>query len=51
MKANGKKINNTVLVLRHGQMAPNTTVNMFKERNTVKVLSLGLMDQLIMENS
>ena len=51
MKENGKKISNTVRVLKHGPMAPNSKVNMSKERNTEKVLSHGLMDQLIPDNS
>lgn len=51
MKVNGKKINNMDLVLRHGQMVPNTTANMFKARSMVKVLSHGPMDQLITVNS
>jgi hypothetical protein len=51
MKENGKKISNTVWVLRLGQMAPNSKDNMSKERNMVKVHLLGLMDLLTQDNS
>jgi len=51
MKVNGKKINNTVWDLRHGQMVPNSKVNTSKERNTVKEHSHGPMDLLILDNS
>lgn len=51
MKENGKKINNTEWVLKPGPMAPNSKASMFKERSTVKELSLGLMDPLIPDNS
>lgn len=51
MKVNGKRINNMVWVLRHGQMVPSSKDNMFKERSMVKELSLGLMDLPIPDNS
>ena len=33
MKDIGKKINNTVMALKHGRMVQNMKVNMFKVRN------------------
>lgn len=51
MKVNGKKINNMDLVLRHGQMVQNTTVNMFRERSMEKEHSHGLTDQHTMVSS
>ena len=51
MKATGKKINSMDLVLRHGQMVPNTTVNMYRARNMEKGHLPGPTDQLITVNS
>lgn len=51
MKVNGKKISNTEWVLRLGLMAPNSKVNMSKERNMERELLLGQMDLLILDNS
>ena len=51
MRVNGKKINNMDLVLRHGQMVPSTTVNMYRARNMEKVHLHGPTDQPITVNS
>ena len=50
MKENGKKISNTEMDLKPGQMAQNSVDNTSKERNTEKVLSLGLTDLLTLDN-
>lgn len=47
----GKRISNMETVSRHGQMVPSMRANMFKERKTARVDSLGLMAQLITEYS
>ena len=49
-RAIGKKINNTEMDSKPGQMVQDMKVNMFKERNMERVNSLGLMVALIMEN-
>lgn len=48
MKVTGKKINNTEMVLKHGQMVLNIKDNMFKVKNTALENSHGLMEVPIM---
>ena len=49
-KANGKKTSNMVMVLKHGQMVQDIKVNTFKERNTVKDNSHGLMEAPLLDS-
>ena len=50
MKANGKKTNNMVMVLKPGQMVQDIKANTFKERNTAKVNSHGPMVALSLDS-
>ena len=47
-KATGKRINNMVMVWRHGQMVQNMRANTYKEKNTESEDSHGLMALPIM---
>ena len=51
MRATGKKINNTVMVLRHGLMVLDMKANIFKERSMDTEDSHGLTEALITESS
>lgn len=48
MKVIGKKISSTARELKHGRMVPNTTVNIFMEKNMGKVGLHGQMAVLIL---
>ena len=50
MKANGKRTNNMVMVLKPGQMVLDIRENTSKERNTAKDNSLGLMAALSLDS-
>ena len=50
MKDNGKKINSTVMDLKHGLMVLVIKVNMSKEKSMEKVISYGLMEAILLDN-
>ena len=51
MRVNGKKINNTVMVLKLGLMALDIKENTSKARNMVKANSHGLMEAHLLDSS